>query len=182
MDQTLLALLALIIASVFSFNQERAVMQGRVAMVDAEMEVMASGVALQVMEYVGSKAFDDQTADGEKVTEAASLTSFGGFGVAGRCDVVAPINTEYPYQACDDLDDFHAMETEPVPFMLKSETLSFDVTVEVHYVHADGSAASGQTFDKKVVVSVQQSGAVSYLAAPVVLSRTFSYERQGRSS
>ena len=157
-------------------------MMGREAMIDTEMEVMASGVALQVMEYVGRKAFDDQTVGGNKVTDLDLLTGAGSFGVDGRCDVVAPVETAYPYNTCDDLDDFHQMAAERVPFILKSDTVFFDVTVEVKYVNADGSQAVGNSFDKKVVVSVQHTDSQKYLKLPVILSRTFSYERMRRSS
>jgi len=65
MQQTILALLALMIASLFSYNQDRSLLRLREAMVDTEMEVMASGVAIQVMEYIGRKAFDDKTTNGD---------------------------------------------------------------------------------------------------------------------
>lgn len=182
MSQTIFALLALMIATSLSFNQDRAMMQVRGDMIDSEMEVMASGVALQVMEYIGRKAFDDQTAGGSKVTSLGALTGVGGFGVDGQCDVVAPVETTYPYRDCDDLDDFHQMEMERVPFILESDTVFFEVTTKVHYVNVDGNETTSPTFDKKVVVYVQHTGPKKYFKSSVVLSRTFSYERMRRSN
>jgi len=181
MQQTLLALLALIITVFLSYNQERSMIHAKGAMIDAEMEVMASGVALQVLEFIGHGAFDEQTTDDAKVTLTSELTSAGSFGASGRCDVSAPIETTYPYTVCDDIDDFHQMVMEHVPFVLQSDTVFFDVTAEVQYVDANGDAATGATFNKKVVVTVQHAGLKQYLKTPVLLSRTFSYERMRRS-
>jgi hypothetical protein len=181
MQQTLLALLALIITVLLSYNQERSMMHARTAMIDAEMEVMASGVALQVLEFIGHSAFDEQTTNDAKVTLTSELTGGGSFGSSGRCDVSAPIETTYPYALCDDIDDFHEMVMESVPFILQSDTVFFDVTAKVQYVDADGKVATGATFNKKVVVTVEHAGLKQYLKSPVVLSRTFSYERLQRS-
>lgn len=182
MQQTILALLALMIATLFSYNQERSMLHMRETMIDTEMEVMASGVALQVMEYIGRKAFDDQTTDGERVATAAELTSASGFGVSGKCDVVAPIQTVSPYSDCDDLDDYDHMALERVPFVLKTDTVYFDVTAEVKYVESDGSESFSPTFDKQVTVYVRNDGDKQYMQAPVMLSRTFSYERMRGSN
>lgn len=182
MQQTILALLALMIAALFSYNQDRSLIRLREAMIDTEMEVMASGVALQVMEYIGRKAFDDETTDGERVTTVAALTGAAGFGVSGKCDVVAPIQTVTPYSECDDIDDFHQMASIQVPFILKADTMYFSVSADVKYVDANGNESMTPTFDKQVVVYVRHNGDKQYLKSPVMLSRTFSYEPMRRAN
>ena len=62
MTQTMLALLAMMIAMLFSMNQQRGTLNDYKTMVHADMELMAGGVALQVMETVASYPFDKSTA------------------------------------------------------------------------------------------------------------------------
>lgn len=177
MHQTLYALLALSILSLFSFNQRRALLQSYASMIDDEMEVMASGVALQVMEYIGSKDFDDATKNSNRIDSAALLSSEGSFGVSTRCDVVAPIEETGSYQVCDDLDDFHKMKLERVPFFMEQDTVFFDVTSLISYVDNSGKDTASRSFNKKVEVIVQSPDSTTFLREPVHLIRTFTYEK-----
>jgi hypothetical protein len=183
MRQTLFAFLALMLATYLSYNQQRSAVSATREMVDTEMEVMASGIALQVMEYIGHKAFDHYTTNDQEVTNVSGLTAASAFGPqqSDRCDLVAPLTLTAPYQDCDDIDDFHEIPTERVPFLSKSDTMYFDVTASVRYVTDTGTPTSSRTFNKEVTVIVKQTGANKYLQNPISLTRTFSYERLRRS-
>jgi hypothetical protein len=145
-------------------------------MIDAEMEVMASGVALQVMEFIGQKDFDYATREGSYVTEASELTAPSSFGVSGQCDLVAPIQVVAPYTNCSDLDDYHGMTLQEVPFLMQSDTIYFKVTASVQYVTDAGEETESKTFNKKVTVSLSQDEDQQFLLSPMTLSRVFSYK------
>ena len=54
MRQTLMALLGLMIAMLLSLNVQRASLSAKIQVIDNEMETIAGGVALEVLDYVGS--------------------------------------------------------------------------------------------------------------------------------
>lgn len=183
MQQTLFALIALMVLSLLSFNQQQAFVRVQESMVDMEMEVMASGVALQVMEYVARKDYDEVTKDGNRINHASALSEASSFGASGqRCKVYPFSENVKAYGTCDDLDDFHNMPLEPVPFILKEDTLYFDVTVEVEYLDAAGDPTTVKSFEKKVTVRVQNAGGTQFMKHPIWLSRTFSYQKMKRTT
>lgn len=61
MQQTLLALLALLVASTTALNRQNAQVSDYRSMINQEMEILAGGIALHVMEMVGARAFDKRT-------------------------------------------------------------------------------------------------------------------------
>ena len=183
MQQTLFALVALMVLAFLSFNQQQSFVRVQEEMVDMEMEVMASGVALQVMEYIARKDYDEVTKNGNRIDNASSLTDVASFGKAGQhCKVYPFSEDQAAYATCDDLNDFHDMPLEPVPFILHEDTLYFDVTVKVEYLDASGSPTTSKGFEKKVTVHVQNAGDAQFMKQPIWLSRTFSYQKMKRTS
>ena len=172
MSQTLMAFLAMLIVSLLSFNQQRALLQAYDAMIDDELEVMASGVAMQAMEYIATQAFDDNA----PVSTPTALT-MPPFETGQACPLGSA--TGGGYDVCDDLDDFHQMQWEQVPFALDADTLFFAVRAEVYYLDAALQRISTPSYTKEVVVTVRDwqgfSGARPLMRSPVRLSRTFSY-------
>lgn len=181
MRQTLLALVALAAAMLFSYQQMRARAQSQFQTYSAEMEQMALGIGMQTMEVVRARAFDAATlgVPEETIVPTGEFTLESGFGIAGDCQL-------YPGGSgadCSTVEEFHATSGE-VPFPLASESLWFDVEIEVRYVCANmerasiSGACTPPTSRKEVVVNVQDvppGDGSPRLAEPITYSEVFSY-------
>ena len=73
MPQTLLALLAMILASVLSFNQQRGALSNYDHMIGNEIEMAASGALMTVLEFVGARSFDERTTPEGIASDGATL-------------------------------------------------------------------------------------------------------------
>lgn len=178
MNQIIFATLALALATMMSFGQTKSIRHSRERLLDDEVEVMASGVALQVIEHVGSKRFDAAVGDGSvPVTSATALQAT--FPSGNRCDVTLPIQTTSPYANCDDVEDFHGMAWEELPFVAGADTVRFEVSARVNYVDAaTQDTTTTRTFHKRVTVLVRSkadAGGRTMLRMPVRLPRVYSY-------
>lgn len=122
MGQTLYAIIAMMIVSLFATQQQRHALKTQLAMIDNEIETIASGVAVERLEAVGSLAFDQNTTGGQVVTDDSQLTPPSGFGSGDGKD-----------QPNDDMDDFHD-STQPLFRVISGDTLSFATSVTVDYV------------------------------------------------
>lgn len=181
MSQRLTAVLALVLMTFIAIRQMEGEQFTRVRMLDDEVETTAAGVALGVMEYIGTKDFDQNTRlTGGLVTSTSVLTAASSFPTGKRCDLTAPIQTTSPYTACDDLEDFNGMQWETVPFVVRGDTLWFQASAEVTYVGTDQQPTTTRGFSKRVTVLVRdlpENGAASLLRLPVRLPRVFSYPK-----
>jgi len=159
MTQTLFSIFAIMMATLFAINQQRAMINTYNDMIHDEFEIMASGVALEVMEHIGSKEFDSATVgvhpDNFSVDNLTSL----------------PFETGKSYSAATDLDDFHQMETEVIQFQAGEAVVPFSVDVVVQYVDDNKAVSTSRTDTKEVIVTVNHE---RYTTPLVVLSRTFS--------
>lgn len=188
MQQTLFALLSMLIMTLLAFNQQRALIETKQAMLNDEMEVMASGIALQAMEYIGAKSFDEGVkAEG---VPASQPTLLGGTSVSlnrlsaqmpsnRACTVLPQYEDDPGYDVCDDLSDFNGMRPQQVPFGFDGGEVAFQVSATVRYVNEQRQPVVGAaTRHKEVVVQVEQyrasDRAYLHLKHPVTLSRTFS--------
>jgi hypothetical protein len=191
MQQTILAALALMLVGSFMLNQHRGAMRTYNEIVDDELEIAASGVAMHIMELISNRDFDERTAPKQIFEKglpqgAAEFTSTSAFGrVGSACDLDEPFLDSVP---CTDLDDSHMApdDWQEVPFRLKDgKELPFDVNVEVFYVDPsdlDNPLPPGATsFHKKVVVKLRAKHHVQskrYLKGFVRLERIFSFDRK----
>lgn len=157
MPQTLLALVALMVAMQISLLQQRSILTARLDMVDTEYETVATGAGLDILDYIASKPFDEAT-DGRVVTNVAELTPL-------------PFATGGTYEAAEDIDDFNGI----VPFVYNTDfpNVPFTIAIEVRYVEENdlSQVATSQTFAKEVLVTLTNP----YMERPVTLSRVFSY-------
>ena len=155
MRQTIMGLLGLTIAMLLSLNVHRASLTAKVYVIDNEMETIASGIALEVLDYVGSKPFDAATTNGT-VDNASELTPL-------------PFSTGMTYQEAGDIDDFHQIQTYSLPAF----DFDFDIDITVAYVDENDPEriAGSQTFAKRVTVTINDE----YLASPVHLSQVYTY-------
>jgi hypothetical protein len=181
MRQTLLALVVLAAAMLFSYNQMRASARSQSQAYRAEMEQMALGVGMQTMEVVRARAFDAATlgVPEETIVPTSEFTPESGFGIAGDCQLYSGgSGTD-----CSTVEEFHETSGE-VPFPLASDLFWFDVEIEVHYVCANmerastSGACTAPTARKEVMVTVQDDpsgGGSPRLREPITYTEVFSY-------
>ena len=169
MQQTLLALLALMMATFFNFNQMKTNLQNQRQVIRAEMEQMALGVGMQTMEVIRARAFDDATVgstDG-KITDPTEFTA--SFDGGNDCQAFGGDDT------CDSVEDFDEMVPATVTFETPEFDMGFDVKVEVRYVDANMQVVPGPTFRKEVVIRVQDVGSEPFLTEPIRFSEVLTY-------
>lgn len=180
MQQTLLALVAILIATFLSFNQLQAGLQSQKQTVRTEHEQMALGIAMQTMEVVRAQAFDEATKSlslDKTITDPLNFTDETNFGNPNDCKL-------YPQGSgaeCNTVGEFD--ETEgTVPFSLPGKNdLEFKTEIKVQYVTSgldeNGVDPKGE-FQKEVIISVQDdpSGDRSpRLLEPIQYSQVLSY-------
>lgn len=199
MQQTLLSLLALLIATLLSFNQQQASIRSQQQAVRAEMEMMALGVAMQTMEVVRARDFDagmDEHSRREIIDDPKStLTDISNFGKKYEKSeneysnsVKCKIYYKNSGSKCDFIEEFDGTKGV-VPFRLeKDEDFPFSVTIEVRYVDDDLDPPTDDDFDppyppsvktlqKEVVISVQDDppNGSPRLPEPIRYSQVISY-------
>lgn len=162
MPQTLLALLAMILTSVLAFSQQQNVRNNYTHMVGNEIEMAASGAVMTVLEFIGSRSFDERTTPSAieaaqtlplDSTHLSAANRFGSYDRGtGGCDLMEPFRTP----DCDDIDDLDGITGQTISVTLSTGlTLDFEVDVEVDYVAvADMDAPiTTPTWFKRVIVS-----------------------------
>ncbi|WP_457651833.1 hypothetical protein [Rhodocaloribacter sp.] len=157
MSQTLLALVALLITMQISLVNQRSILNARVTMVDNELETIATGAALDILDYIGTKPFDEATATGF-VSDAEDLTPL-------------PFPTGGTYEEAEDIDDFNGIQT--YVYDTDIDDVGFSAEIEVRYVDEDDitQVSVTPTFSKEVVLTITHPN----LEQPVVLNRVYSY-------
>lgn len=159
MPQTILALLALMIASLFSLQMHRQTIETQQRMIRNELALQSTGVAEDKLGEIGTMHFDEAVKHGQAVDSYARLTAGPPFADGG------PDN--------DDIDDFNG-SVDTLARAIEGEELHFRAEVRVVYVpdaNTDGAAASHQTKTKRVTVRVRSVDWPS--AEEIRLSRTF---------
>ncbi len=170
MQQTLLALLALMVATLLSLSQMQSRLQDQQEVFQSEMKEMAIGVATQTLEMVRSRAFDENTIGVPKdsITSPSALTS-PPFTPGNHCQAFGGSDT------CDDIDDFHEMKPAIVPFEAPDFTVDFKVKAKVRYVDASLNPVTSPTFRKEVVFEIQDTGPDPYIKEPITFSEVLTY-------
>lgn len=165
MPQTLLAVLALVLASVVTLNQQRLRVRAHQTMVEEEMELAATGTSMNILELVAARSFDETTTpegmEGESrlapPTRPDGFARPNRFGWSGQCDLQFPVNTP----GCDDVDDLHMSgrdEWVPVRVGLSGGNwLDFTAYVTVDYVTGVGgeTPSSDPTLFKRVTLRMR---------------------------
>jgi hypothetical protein len=185
MPQTLLALLALSLAALLSFNQQRVTTRSYETMISQELELAASGAMMHAMEFIAARSFDENSTPGgidanQRLPEAPGhLSNENRFGVWDRgfagCDLMRPHRTP----RCDDVDDLDGLQNVPVWITLASgDSLQFEVDVDVTYV-ADAdiqTPSESPTFHKRVVLQAR-SPLLDHLPGNLIeIERVVSYD------
>lgn len=182
MQQTLLGVLALVLASLMSFNQRRSATNNYEAMVGNEIELAVTGSLTHVLEMVGSRSFDERsTPDGidavqglpEEDSEFKELNDFGESDRGNNgCDLHKPFLTPQ----CDDIDDTHGLEDQVVLTELSTGlSIPVLVDVEVEYVvdREVETSSVDPTRHKRVVIRGESPHLPN---GEIFLERVFSYD------
>ena len=155
MPQTLLALLALAVATLFATQQQRYAVNSQLNKVRGELAVQSTAVAEDVLNMIGSMAFDEATAD----QDAAPLTS--SYQLT-RTDDFGPGEGQP-----NDIDDFHEsiadeykvrsiQRVDPETGAVTVTPLYFEVDVRITYADEEDldTSQSAKSKVKKAVVTV----------------------------
>lgn len=140
MSQTMLALLALMLASLFAVQQQRQTAEMRLAMIRSEVSTQSTGVAVDRLEEIGSMSFDEATIGNETLSAVDSLTAGPPFGSD------APGN---------DIDDFDGVTVDTFR-VAGTQQLNFRMTSRVRYASEASfeTEVASRTKVKKVTVKV----------------------------
>ncbi len=182
MAQTLLAVLALILASLVSFNQQRNSASNYETMVENEIEMAASGTIMHVMELIASRSFDERSTPA-RIQERNYLPRFdddfvgtGHFGSSDRgslgCDLLEPFQTP----DCDDVDDVNGLTGQLIDAELSTgRSLPFEVSVDVEYVRDRTASETSSTSTRHKLVTVHAES--DYLPnGRISIERVVSYD------
>ncbi|MEM1055092.1 MAG: hypothetical protein AAGI52_06165 [Bacteroidota bacterium] len=186
MPQSLLGLLALTLASLISFNQQRVTQQSYKATIRDELELAASGTAQHVMEMIAARSFDEVSTptkvfDAGGVPRGAGLftngnnAEFGRYSRTGDCDLMTPGNTP----RCDDVDDMDGTRGAPVKAILSDgRELRFTADVDVQYVTDPGgeTTTNSPTLHKRVDVTIDSQHPAAPVQGIIAVSRVISYD------
>jgi len=179
MPQSLLGLLALSLAALLGFSQQRATIQSYEVRIRDEYSVAAAGLVMHVMEMAAARSYDEATTP-DRILQSGRLpqtTDFSGpsaFGYAGACDLLAPWRTP----SCDAVEHLHGIEHAVVEVPLASgHSMTFEVSITVEYVaDYDLTVPVGSPTNNKRVTVRARSGELPRLGEIVRLERVISYD------
>ena len=186
MPQSLLGLLALTLASIISFNQQRVTQRSYRATIRDEIELAATGTAQHVLEMIAARSYDEASSP-EEVFNAGGVpfgagaftrgdnNEFGRYGPTGACDLMTPGHTP----DCDDVDDMAGIRGAPVKAVLSDgRQLRFTADVDVAYVTDPGSQtpSSLPTLHKRVDVTLHSQHPAAPIQGILSVSRVVSYD------
>ena len=160
MPQTLLALAAVLIFSVFALSQHEAKADGEADAIRSEVEIAAAQLARERLADVLARRFDEADQAGGRVrVRPDGLSAIGADADDGA--------TEADF---DDVDDFHGRPARAQTMDWMGGTLAFTDSVSVRYVAYSGTAlvaSAAPTLMKEVTVTVWASPASAVGGSPV---------------
>lgn len=127
MPQTLLAIGAVMMATFFSFQQQRSLLETRMQMIRNEVETAATAVAVDRLAEIGAMAYDDATKGDDRIFSSTSLTARNTF-----TDDAPPI---------DDIDDFHGASVSRFR-VTTGDTLWYGVESSISYANENAPDAA----------------------------------------
>jgi hypothetical protein len=148
MPQTMLAVLAMMIFSLFAVQQQEKVFFAQNAMIRQAVSAMLNGAAVERLEEIGSKGYDQAIVDNETLTGSGQLSSSTyDFG---------PGNDHTPEDDIDDFDTavdtlYRAIGTDSLGFVVESTVVYADE------LNPETAAASGSRTKYKLVTVTARS-------------------------
>lgn len=95
MPQTLLAIAAMMVATLFAYQQQQNVIQTRMQMMRNEVETGATGVAVDRLEEIRIMAYDEATKGETKISSPGSLTPAPDFKLDSPADDIDDFDDSY---------------------------------------------------------------------------------------
>lgn len=163
MQQTILALGALMIIMITALNHQKSVIMIQEISYIREIETAALDVAKFRIESILNDTVFDETRLGETTlpTDATTLTSTASFGL------------EPGETVRNDLDDYHNFTETGVQHTIGDNTYRFDISYSVAYVNSTtGDTTSTQTFAKIIMADVVSNDTVGTRVARATWSKT----------
>ena len=160
MPQTVLALLAMMTATLFAVNQQRNVLKMRYNQIENEVGMATTSVAMDRLESIGAHAFDEHVVS----ADSSDLSSPNELTLESEFTADSPSN---------DIDDYDGSEKD-LYFVLDADTLWFRAFSTVSYADEDDpeQEVDMRTKLKKATVRVY-SLTIPY-PDTIRLSRTYS--------
>ncbi len=162
MQQTILALGALMIIMITALNHQRSVLMIQEASYVRELESAALDLAKQRIERrLIETQFDEQWLNQVVMPSSPTiLTSSANFGLDGGDGTP------------DDIDDFHNL-SELVNHPIGADTFRFNVTYRISYINTTtGDTTSAQTFAKQITADVVSADTLGARTARATFSKT----------
>ncbi len=184
MPQTFLALLALVLASIIAFNQQRLTQQSYRNALRDEVQLAASGSAQHVIEMIAARSFDEVTTPvalfraGEIPHSPFGFSTQANFGSDRGplgCDLMDPRITPL----CDDVDDVGSMTGLTVEARLSDgRILPFTANLNVFYVPSPSATtpSSTPTLHKRVELVLYSDMFGTEPRRVLEISRVVSYD------
>ncbi len=163
MQQTILALAAILIFSLYTLSRHEADAGNERISITSEVQRAATGLARARLHEVARRAFDeaDVGRDGFR-SSTSTLTPRSAFGAdLGETD-------ESSY---DDLDDFHGQPSRPVTATRNGQTLAFRDSVSVRYLDPANPASSPERSLAKEITVFVHAEPSGYIGTPPVVAR-----------
>lgn len=146
MQQTLFALVAILVFSYFALSQHGATAEAERTALSAEVEMAGAHLARQRLADVLARRFDEADEDRDR-----ARTSTSGLSLIGTPDAGETVEADF-----DDVDDFHGRAARPVSTVWMGQTLRFTDSVSVRYLHdVTLLEVTGPTLTKEVTVTVR---------------------------
>ena len=182
----MLGLLALTLATLISFNQQRLRQQSYKATIHDEVELAAAGTAQHVMEMISGRSFDESSTpakvfqagvipQGSSTFTGGESDEFGRYSDEGECDLMEPYKTP----KCDDVDDLDGIRDAPIYARLSDgRRLTFTADVNVEYVTDPGTEtpSDAPTLHKRVELTVRSPHSARASSDMLTLHRVVSYD------
>ena len=157
MQQTMLAILAMMLVGMYALNQNRRIAQMKMNMIQNEVATIATSVGMDRLEHIGTKRYDQATKNG-KITSFSQLT-----------DSAFPEDTQG-----DDIDDFHeASRIDTI--MIGENALQFKVHTTVSYaMESDpNKEVTGTTKTKYKRARASVQSLTVPMPAPIIVYRSY---------
>ena len=161
MQQTMLALGALLILVTLTLNQQRSAFLLQKNAYLREMETAAADFAKKRLHEISIKDFDEART-GMTILDPGltDLTTFANFGAD-------PGENVYDFFTLDDIDDFHG-HADTTLHLLNGEEFQIVANYDVRYVKPDGDESlTGPTLAKEVTVDARTLDSVGAARAQV---------------
>ena len=161
MSQTILALAAILIFSLFALNRHEADAGRERIAITAEVETAAAGIARARLQEIARRHFDEADIDRKNVrTHENGLTPAHRFGPDG----------ELTEDAYNDVDDFHGA-TRPQTATWNGQSIRFNDEVTVRYIDPSNPSANPSSSLAKEVTVIVRAAPDGFIGTPPVLAR-----------